>query len=244
MKAVRELAAISRAALDRPLSHDLELHLMGPRDSGVVPGHFDWGSSGRGSGGPAWLASPGTLWLQLAIAKPIVDETRIVNRYVRPLLSALTKLGPPARYFGRDSVHIESRPTAGVAFGQSRGRAFFEALIGCESPYANDARILSAPVERVHEVVRDAYVKLGAVLVDDLPGAEERESIAWLATKPCAIGEIKAGYDASKNLRLGGDFMASHESIAAFERGESGWLFGAKPEDALVVLASARDQHR
>src|SRR5688500_11031086 len=60
----------------------------------------------RLSGGPALWAGPGTLHLWLSLPRPDAlvpgAPPRLVNRYVRPLLRGLTRLGAPALYGGRD----------------------------------------------------------------------------------------------------------------------------------------------
>src|SRR5262249_42033543 len=89
----------------------------------------------RGSGGAAANVGEGTLWVSLALARPSAlvacEHTKIVNRYVRPLLRAITKLGAPARYFGRDWISVASRPTALVGFAHEAKseRAVFEAFV-------------------------------------------------------------------------------------------------------------------
>src|SRR5687768_9693945 len=64
----------------------------------------------RGSGGAAARIGPGTVWLRLALKRPdaLVDATapRLMNRYVRPLLRALTKMGAHAHYFDRDWISV------------------------------------------------------------------------------------------------------------------------------------------
>src|SRR5690348_15410474 len=107
-----ELAARSRAGLDAGRD---TLLLGEARDEAVVLGTFQRPSEiatndpivARGSGGGAARVSPGTVWLQLALGRPDAlvpcSAEKLINRYVRPLLKALTHVSSvPASYFGRD----------------------------------------------------------------------------------------------------------------------------------------------
>src|SRR5262245_15360701 len=119
--APREIAACSRAALDRALAHDAELVIARASSDAVLLGAFQRGTEvdtplavfRRGSGGAALRVGEGTLWVSLALARPSAlvacENAKIVNRYVRPLLREITKLGAPARYFGRDWISVAQR---------------------------------------------------------------------------------------------------------------------------------------
>src|SRR5579859_419941 len=146
-----ELAAWSAAALDRPLYGDAaQLVVTIARDDAVLLGAFQRGaalaSSGRlfrrGSGGPAIRVGPGTLHVLLALdSAPALlpcAESRIVNRYVRPLLRALTRAGHLAHYFGADWIAVGHRPVGWVGFAHdaSSGRAAFEAFVAITTPFA------------------------------------------------------------------------------------------------------------
>ena len=225
---VRALSAISRASLDRELENELELFLGVPSDEGLVFGSFDRGPLKRGSGGAAELVGPGTVWVQLVIARPIVDVTRLLNRYVRPLLAAMSKLGPPARYFGRDFVSVDHRPAARIAFAHDAvtNRALFEAFV----PLG----------DRAMEAIRTAYVAMGATEVT--PIAEESEppeEPPWSISIDEPIGRMSAGRDREGTKRLGGELMASRQVIADLEAGvisPTAWLFGADIANARALL--------
>ena len=83
----------------------------------------------------------GTLWVALLLSRVnalvACDESRIVNRYVRPLLRALTKQGALAHFFGRDWISVKHRPAAWTGFAHDRasGRTVFEAFVACDTPF-------------------------------------------------------------------------------------------------------------
>src|SRR5580658_1117618 len=145
-----EIAAHSRAALDRPLAHMAELWVAVARDEALLVGAFQrgrgmpatWPLVRRGAGGPEVRVGPGTVHVALALTHPGVlvpcDETRIVNRSVRPLLRALTKTARLAHFFGRDWVSVAHRPAAWVGFAHDAGtrRTLFEAFVAVRTPFA------------------------------------------------------------------------------------------------------------
>jgi hypothetical protein len=152
-RASHAIAEHSRAALDRPLRCDAELSVSIARDEAVLIGAFQRGAGlaqgstllRRGSGGPEVSVGEGTVHVALALAHPgalvACDEKRIVNRYVRPLLRALTKvLGPTglAHFFGRDWVSVAKSPAAWVGFAHdaSTCRTLFEAFVAVRVPFA------------------------------------------------------------------------------------------------------------
>ncbi len=151
------IAAHSRSALDRPLRYPAELWVAVSRDEALLIGAFQRGSGlgparavvRRGSGGPAVFLGEGTIHVALALAHPgalfHADQTRIVNRSVRPLLRALNRTlgaGAPAHFFGRDWVSVAHRPAAWVGFAHdaTSRRTLFEAFIAVRAPFADDAR--------------------------------------------------------------------------------------------------------
>ena len=129
------LAALSRSSLGRSLTHDAELLLAEPADTAIVLGALQRvseiagdidGSEAlvrRGSGGAEARVSPGMLWMQLALARPSAlcacEPVRLLNRYVRPLLRALAKVGALAHYFDRDWISTSKRPIC-PSFGVAR----------------------------------------------------------------------------------------------------------------------------
>jgi hypothetical protein len=153
-RSAAEIAAHSRAALDRPLAYPAELWVATARDEALLLGAFQR-SSGipetpallrRGSGGPEVLVGQGTVHVALALVHPgaleACDEKRIVNRSVRPLLRALTKTGSLAHFFGRDWVSVAHRPAAWVGFAHDSAtrRTVFEAFVAVRTPFASAQR--------------------------------------------------------------------------------------------------------
>ena len=190
-RSVREIAGHSRAALDRPLALPGELWTAVARDDGLLLGAFQRGSSGpdarwrRGSGGPAVRLGPGTVHVALALAHPgaltACDEKRIVNRSVRPLLRALTRVGATAHFFGRDWVSVLHRPAAWVGFAHdaTTGRTLFEAFVAVRAPFhvADRPSFMGKPPgtleaivgksiepQRIVDAIVEAYVAAWAVL--------------------------------------------------------------------------------
>ncbi|WP_394825327.1 hypothetical protein [Pendulispora albinea] len=104
----------------------------------------------RVSGGPLVEVGPGTVHVLLGLAHPAAfvaaDASRLVNRYVRPLLAALTKLGQKANFFGRDWISVAKRPVAWVGFAHDAGsgRAVLEAFIAVATPFATGDRTARA----------------------------------------------------------------------------------------------------
>ena len=178
-RAAHEVAAHSRAALDRRLGHPGELWVAIVSDDALLAGAFqrpvDWSASAaggnrnpapgglfrRGSGGPAVRVGRGTVHVVLSLANPGAltagDEKRIVNRSVRPLLRALAKVGAPAHFFGRDWVSVNHRPAAWVGFGHdaTTRRTMFEAFVAMRTPFdsAPRASFLGKTPGSVDEIV-------------------------------------------------------------------------------------------
>jgi hypothetical protein len=222
--AARELAAHSRASLDRPLRLPAELIVATASDHALVLGAFQRGAGKpdtaplvrRGSGGPEVLVAPGTLHVLLAMESPDAlvpcDERRIVNRAVRPLLRALTRVGHLAHYFGRDRVVVAHQPVGWVGFAHDAAsrRTTFEALV-----HVNEPRLAAAVV--------DAYARDREPVVLDAPAAPTEEAgdlradPPWTATREEAIGPIGAGPDAQGRFRVGGDLLASRDALARLE---------------------------
>ena len=171
--------------------------------SAIAPGFLpELARTRRLSGGPALLAGPGTLHLTLALpsADALVEggPHKIVNRYVRPLLRALGRLGAPARYVGRDWVSVGQRPVAWVGFAHhaGTGAAFFEAFLAVDHPFAlppeadgyparrnrpffdlrpatlRELRGESLTMETVGDRVWQAYEKAHGAALDRAPFAE------------------------------------------------------------------------
>lgn len=250
------LAARSRAALDAPLEGDAELWITSPTDDALALGAFQRAAGvdrharvvRRGSGGASVDVGPGTLHVLLALARPSAlvpcDAPRLVNRYVRPLLRALTRSGATAHYFGRDWVSGAHRPIAavGLAHDATTGRAAVEAFIAVEKPFAPEGRasfLGKSPATLVELIGRDvdrdrlaaavaaAYAAAYDRQVVDAPldvafaSPSDRDLFAdppWAAARDEAIGVVAAGPDARGATRVGGDFMASRDAVDAVER--------------------------
>ena len=260
-----DLAAISRAALDRPLQHSAELLVAVPSSEAIVLGSMqrlsELDASGtvppppalvvrRGSGGGEAHVGPGTVWVQLALSSTSAlvacEPNRLCNRYVRPLLRALTKLGALAHYFDRDWVSASRSPIASVSFAHDTesGRALVEAFVAVDTPFAlrdrasflgkraRTLRSLGIDVDaaRVADAVTDAYANaygIAAPTVDttsaersDLAGGppeDPRGEPPWAAMREEAIGVVAAGRDRDGRMRVGGELMVSRDALARLE---------------------------
>lgn len=249
----RELAA--RSSAWRPGERtDATLVIGSPADEACILGAFQRASEidaggapmfRRGSGGGAARVGEGSVWLQLALAHPdaLVPCTadKLLNRYVRPLLRALTKVAnTPASYFGRDWISIAHRPVALVAFAHEAKTnvALVEAFVAVSTPFALAARpsflgkipatleeIAGHPIDRarVVDAIAEAYRAIATSVLDvEAPPAPPPAELVppeppWTATREEPIGLVAAGRDATGKLRVGGELMASHDAIANLE---------------------------
>lgn len=263
-------AAISANALDRALARDAELVVRPLAGDAVVLGAFqrradvetDRPVFRRGTGGHAVRAAEGILFVHLALAHPAVlvpcDAERVLNRYVRPLLAALTKTVAPARYFGRDWIAMEHRPVAFVGFGHdaTTNRVSLDAFVAVSRPYVDDTRASfrgKAPImlDEVREVVSttiiDAVVDAFAAgathapLGFDLPPSPALgDEPAWTVRDEDAIGIVAAGPDAAGTLQVGGEIMASRDAVARLDFASPGVvLFGVRRETLVRVREEA-----
>jgi hypothetical protein len=216
----------------------------------------------RGSGGGPVLLRPGSLWVQLRLRRADVPGDKLLNRYVRPLLAALTRLsGVPVSYFGRDWVAARHAPIAAIGFAHDAGtgEAAVEAFVGLGSPAFPLAlarpsfrgkqpcsleeaagRPVDAP--RAVDAIVEAYAALAGATVEWEPPpveeASERDEPPWLATRPEAIGLVGAGPDSGGVLRLGGELMASVDVVERLGRDVAELPGGAGP-DAVGGLVDA-----
>jgi hypothetical protein len=251
-RSAAELAAYSREALDRTLRADAELCVAVASSEARVLGSFERaaeevalrGLVRRGSGGPEVLVGPGTVHVALALTQPgslvPCDEKRIVNRYVRPLLRALTATGSPAAFFGRDWISVSKRPAAWVGFGHdaTTGRTLFEAFVGVTIAFARGERpsfrehapgslqsIAGRDLDpaRIAEAIARAYAEGQEVERLDPPPVQANLSSdvvrepPWAATCDEAIGLLGAGKDARGVFRIGGDLLVSRDALARLE---------------------------
>lgn len=261
--AAEEIAAWSRGALDAPLAGDALLVIARPSSRATVLGALQRATAPamrRGSGGAAASVGPGTLWIALSLARASAlvacEPARILNRYVRPLLRALTKVGATAKYFDRDWISVANRPAAlvGLAHDAASGRALFEAIVAVSHPFAQGDRasylgkspgtlaeiVGAVDLASLEAAVVDAYASAYARSpVDVAPTRAIDRTLApvdppWIATASCPIGEIGAGPDARGVLRVGGDFMASRDAVAALESRAA-----AAPLDEIPAIVDA-----
>ncbi len=133
-----------------PAGVDAQLLVGSPIDEARIAGAFErtteLGMRRRGSGGATVHVGPGTLWvtLRLARASALVpcEPARLLNRYVRPLLGALTKIGARAAYFDRDWIAVAHRPAGIVAFAHEAetGASTFRPFVAGAPPCAVAAR--------------------------------------------------------------------------------------------------------
>jgi hypothetical protein len=232
-----------RRALDAALAHPAELWVAVVREPAVAIGAFGRNAGAarsetvtvrRGSGGPPVLLGPGTVHVALTLAHPAAlvacDERRIVNRHVRPLLRALTKvLSSPARFFGSDWIDVGHRPVAWVGFGHDAAsrRTLFEAFVAVQSPFALAGRPAfrgkaPATLEEIAGRAVDPERVAEAVV-----GAYEAESGGPAAEIPSA--------DVASAVSAGADDAAGVVGVA----GEPPWE--ATVEEAIGVVGAGRD---
>ncbi len=253
------IAGASRGSLAhaRAMRGAAELWIAECTDVGVALGAFQrpaglvlpaWPAARRGSGGPAVLLGPGTVHVALLLARTDAltpcDAPRLVNRYVRPLLRALTRVGATAHWFGRDWISVAGRPAGWVGFAHdaSTGAAVVEAFVAVRAPFACDEGrtsflgkspgtlegITGRPLlaSRLVAAIEGAYAAAYGVTTVDagaLPEAEidPRDPSAdppWAATIAEAMGAVAAGPDARGVLRVGGDWMGSEDAVGELER--------------------------
>jgi hypothetical protein len=251
----RLLEAATRSALSAPLADEAELWIGRPAGDAMVLGAFQRRASAdagvvvrRGTGGPAVRVGSGTVWMALVLprvdALTSCDEAHLVNRYVRPLLRALTKCGCLAHFFGRDWVSVKHRPAAWVGFGHDAGsgRAVVEAFVARETPFdvgprasylgkepgtlaqivgasVDEARLVDAIVEAYAGAYGRAAIDRGEVGVagGSEVGSEVDVEPPWKGVVEEVIGTVGAGPDGRGVFRVGGDLLVSRDALAALE---------------------------
>ena len=249
-------AAASRTVLTRALAAEAELWIAPLRGDAIVLGAFGRAHENavgtllrRGTGGPSVRVGDGTLHVVLALETPAslvaCDAPRIVNRYVRPLLRALTRVGAMAHYFGRDWISVKHRPAAWVGFAHDRltSRAALEAFIALRTPFVPDeesprASLLGkepGTVEAIAGVAIDEAALIDAIVAayasasghaaidagawpDVAPDDDDpRRDPPWSATLDEPIGILGAGPDRFGRFRVGGDLMISSDALITLE---------------------------
>lgn len=252
------------------------LLLVTPTEEGELAGAFSAAAPGalsRASGGPAVLAGPASLHVMLSLPREdtwlACPPDAILNRHVRPLLRALSRLGSPASYFGRDWISVRHRPVALLAFAHDAAsrRTLFEAFVAIADPFARDARssfmnkksatleevlgkkvdkkALTEHVARAYGEAAGASVQRSDAPLTDLLGdwqvaPPRARAAAWAETVAAPIGVVGMA-DCDGGVRLGGDFMLSSDVAAAIE-GKLAPQAGAAELEALVLdLLTATD---
>jgi hypothetical protein len=207
-----------------------------PSEAAVVLGAFQRSSELEGlgveatlrrpSGGGAVRIGPGTLWMQLALTLEDVPADKLLNRHVRPLLKALTKVtNRPVSYFGRDWISLAHHPVGFVGFAHdaSKREGLLEAVVAVDEPFVPAPRpsfLGKAP--KALEVARDRVLAevLAAYGLESSGAPNAKVVVAeppWGATQEEAIGLVAAGRDAEGRLRIGGELMASSDAVASLE---------------------------
>lgn len=215
------------------------------RDSQRILGAFERAvpfAVGRCSGGPPLTVAAGGIYVALSLARhdELVrcEPNQTINRYVRPLLRALTAFGKPASYFGRDWISVAGSPIAwiGAAHRADTGATTVESFVAMNRPFAEarpsfrgkDPSFLhevyerELAVERVIEKIIDAYVReYGShveCVVRDRVNEPLRPLPMWTHTKEDAIGNVCAVKDERGAVRIGGELMVSADAVERFER--------------------------
>jgi len=263
-----EAAAYSREALDRRLDGDAELTVLEITSHASVLGAFQRAVRSeqeerlgpllprvrRGSGGTTIAVSPGTLHIVLALRDPAVlvacDPRRVMNRYVRPLLRALTKTGAQAHYFGRDWVSAAHKPIAilGCAHDSETRRTVFEAFVATEDALtpAGESRVSflgkeptslatilggDVDVAALRQRVIEAYAGLCECVCERVSApfagtlssdSGVMEEPPWTAQVEEVMGTLGAGADGEGVFRFGGDLLASRDAVGRVARRVAG----------------------
>ncbi len=196
----------------------------------------------RGSGGGAARVGPGVLYVGLALPHPgaLMPATceQILNRAVRPLLRALTRVSVPVHYFGRDWLSAGKCPIALATFGHDSRtrRTLVEAFVSVtalalpqpeRTSYGGRAPTTLAALAgrppdpaRLEAAIAEAYglaPEPGAALDDDPCAAQMAPEPPWQVRVEEAIGPVFSGMDARGRVRIGGEWMASRDRVAWLE---------------------------
>lgn len=226
-----------------------------PSEPAVVLGAFQRSGDApdatlrRPSGGGVVRVGPGTLWMQLALTLEDVPADKLVNRHVRPLLKALTKVtSKPVSYFGRDWISMAHHPVGFVGFAHdaSKGEGLLEAVIAVDEPFVPPSaplrptfmgkapKTLGVARDRVRDEVTAAYgLKSSGAPAAKVVIAEP----PWAATLEEAIGIVAAGRDANGRFRIGGELMASSDAVARLEG-----MIPSSMRDTVIDLDQAIDE--
>lgn len=216
----------------------------------------------RGSGGGALVFGSGRVYVNLRLETPSTltpcEPAKLLNRYVRPLLRALTKIAGPSHYFGRDWISCGGAPIASVGFAHHArtGRAMVESVIAFSESFvpffpgaATAPSFLGKTPTTVHEksakyrdissfcrLVADSYAEAYGVAWELAAPYSFTDALAapleepWAATVPEAMGDLGATF-AAGHLHLGGALMASEDAVREFEGRVSALPAGSSVDD-------------
>lgn len=243
-----ELAAISRTALDRPLAGAAELVVTVPSDSAVVLGSMQRFSElagaslptdvrvvRRGSGGAEAEVGPGTVWMQLALASPgalvACEPGRLLNRYVRPLLRALAKVGAVAHYYDRDWISASKSPIGSVSFGHdsTTGRSVVEAIVAVTTPFAVR--------DRKSFLGKSARTLRAVGVGPDVDASRVADAVIDAYTSTYGIGELALDTASEMTTRA----LAKDHLSAVTEDPRSDPPWAATRDEAIGIVAAGRD---
>lgn len=194
----------------------------------------------RCSGGPTLWTGPGTLHLWLSLPRPDAlvpcDPPRLLNRYVRPLLRGLTRLGAPALYGGRDWVSVARHPVAWVGFAhdEASGASVFESFIALDHPFVPPESLVAYPQRRIDPFAGRAPATLSAALGRPIEPGRALEAIAGAFRQAYGEAAIAEGELGLEQLLPPDDdrrppFAALDEDVIGFvgaRVGEGGGLGG------------------
>ncbi|MCU0682578.1 MAG: hypothetical protein MUF34_10055 [Polyangiaceae bacterium] len=194
----------------------------------------------RHSGGPTLWAGPGTLHLLLTLPRPdalvACDPPRLLNRYVRPLLRGLTRLGAPAHYGGRDWVSVAHRPAAWVGFAhdETSGASLFEAFVALDHPFVPPPSLLAYPPRRLDPFLGKTPATFAALLGRAPDAGRTAEAIVEAFRREYGAGSFREGdLELERTLPLAHDqrppFAALEEDVIGFvgaRLGQGGGLGG------------------
>jgi hypothetical protein len=222
-----EVAAASQALVALPLSGVAQMHSALISKRATFVGQFDrvpeseFPRYRRGTGGVSFETEEGAFYIGIALAHPgsllAGSANQVLNRMVRPLLKALTKVhGKRVAYFGRDHIRAEQKNVGWVAMAHrvDTDRAAFEAFL--------------PPTERTHDLAEEiasAYTLAHPALV--LAPFERANGGAqalahgdppWLRTESEAIGSLGLMREHDGRRRIGGTLMASADRMHALNQ--------------------------
>jgi hypothetical protein len=206
------------------------LRLWRPPQARISAGRFHRISAGtagierRLSGGTLVGLGPGTVglslfapsmaWLDRAVEK--LKPAQVLNRAVRPVLSALRTLGVDAVYPGRDIVTLDRRPVAYASFTVlPDGVLVVEMLLALSNSFAETSSLL-ARFDSDGTAVTDGGTFAQAVqLVDfvEVPGDEKLRDVIAEACEETFDARIgRGGPPAEASVRAGQTAWAAFQA--------------------------------